>query len=64
MIMTKSIKINLSEDIIKRLEEVAAIDGKDVKEVAEKIVAMYVGRYENHVHGVMRAVENIKKGAN
>jgi len=55
-----TIELKLSEDVLKRLEEVAAIDGKDVQEVAEKIVSMYVGRYENHVLGVMRAVENIK----
>lgn len=56
-----TIEIKLSEDVLARLEEVAAIDGKDVQEVAERIVSMYVGRYENHVRGVIRAVENIKK---
>lgn len=59
--MTKTIPIKLSEDVLKHLEDIAAIDGKEVTEIAEKILSLYVGRYENVVRGSIRAAENIKK---
>lgn len=59
--MTKTIQIKLPEDVLKHLEDIAAIDGKEVTEIAEKILSLYVGRYENVVRGSIRAAENIKK---
>ena len=59
--MTEKIEIQLPEDVMKRLEAIAAVDGKDVAEVTEKVVSLYVGRYENLVNGSINAVNNIKK---
>lgn len=56
----EKIEIQQPEDVMKRLEAIAAVDGKDVAEVTEKIVSLYVGRYENLVNGSINAVNNIK----
>ncbi len=59
--MTEKIEIQLSEDVMKRLEAIAAIDGKDVAEVAEKVVSLYIGRYENLINGSIASVNSINK---
>lgn len=59
--MTEKIEIQLPEDVLKRLEAIAAIDGKDVAEVAEKVVSLYLGRYENLINGSVASVNNINK---
>lgn len=59
--MEKKIEIQLPEDVMKRLEVMAAIDGKDVAEVAEKVVSLYIGRYENLINGSIASVNSINK---
>ncbi len=59
--MTEKIEIQLSEDVLARLEAIAAIDGKDVAEVAEKVVSLYIGRYENLINGSIASVNSINK---
>ncbi|MEK4715927.1 hypothetical protein [Sporosarcina sp. FSL K6-5500] len=59
--MEKKIEITVPEDVMKRLEAIAAIDGKDVAEVAEKVVSLYVGRYENLLNGSIKAVNSINR---
>ena len=59
--MTEKIEVQLPEDVMKRLEALAAIDGKDVSEGAEKVVSLYIGRYENLINGSIASVNSINK---
>lgn len=61
---TKEISLNVSEDLLKRLEGIAEVGEKEVAEVALKILELYVGRYENLINGSMRAANNISKNNN
>lgn len=61
---TKEINLNVSEDLLKRLEGIAEVGDKEVTEVALKILELYVGRYENLITGSMRAADNISKNNN
>jgi len=61
---TKEINLNVSEDLLKRLEGIAEVGNKEVTEVALKILELYAGRYENLINGSIRAADNISKGNN
>lgn len=56
---TTEINLNVSENLLKRLEDIAEAGDKEVAEVAIKILELYVGRYENLITGSIRAADNV-----